>query len=471
MNIKEKYIDKKYQRPIKVIQFGEGNFMRAFVDWQIEQMNQKADFNGNVAIIQPIDKGMVANLNEQNCLYTLLLEGILNDEEVQSAELITSIQQAINPYQSFDEFKQLACLDTLELIFSNTTEAGIAFDNTCKLTDCPASSFPAKLTQFLYFRFQSGKNGLYIIPCELINYNGQKLKRYVLDYAELWRLPLEFTKWIEEKNYFYSTLVDRIVPGFPRENKDEVFARIGYEDNLLVKAEPFHLFVIEGNRKLEEVLPFKKAGLNIVLTDNMQPYRERKVRLLNGPHTTMTPIGLLAGFDTVGQVMKDNEFLKFINDEMYEEIAPVIDLPYEELAAYTESVKERFANPFVEHKLNSIALNSISKFRTRLLPTLLAQLEQGKLPKRIILALASLLIIYSGKTKVVVQDTDEVIELFEKSYSEDIAEYVNNILSATQLWEEDLSTYPDLTAEVIDDIQKIEKFGVYQSMKDINEGK
>lgn len=471
MNIKEKYIDKKYQRPIKVIQFGEGNFMRAFVDWQIEQMNQKADFNGNVAIIQPIDQGMVANLNEQNCLYTLLLEGILNDEEVQSAELITSIQQAINPYQSFDEFKQLACLDTLELIFSNTTEAGIAFDNTCKLTDCPASSFPAKLTQFLYFRFQSGKNGLYITPCELINYNGQKLKRYVLDYAKLWDLPLEFTKWIEEKNYFYSTLVDRIVPGFPRENKDEIFSRIGYEDNLLVKAEPFHLFVIEGNRKLAEVLPFKKAGLNIVLTDNMQPYRERKVRLLNGPHTTMTPIGLLAGFDTVGQVMKDNEFLKFINDEMYEEIAPVIDLPYEELAAYIESVKERFANPFVEHKLNSIALNSISKFRTRLLPTLLAQLEQGKLPKRIILALASLLIIYSGKTKVVVQDTDEVIELFEKSYSEDIAEYVKNILSATQLWEEDLSTYPDLTAEVIDDIQKIEKFGVYQSMKDINEGK
>lgn len=464
-------VDKNIEKnsfPIKVVQFGEGNFLRAFIDWQVQKMNQLANYKGSVAIVQPIERGMVEKLKQQDNRYTLLLEGLLNGEKIQDSEIITCISKSINPYKEYKEYQQLALLDSLEVIFSNTTEAGIAYNDTDKFEDQLASSFPAKLTQFLYYRFEGGKKGLHIIPCELINHNGNQLKKYILQYAHLWELPKAFIDWIEQENYFYSTLVDRIVPGFPRDNQEEVFSQIGYEDPLLVKAEPFHLFVIEGNQKLKAVLPFEAAKLNIILTDDMQPYRERKVRLLNGPHTTMTPIGLLAGFHTVGEVMSDKEFSKFINDEMYYEIAPVIDLPQAELTHYIEAVKERFANPFVKHELISIALNSISKYRTRLLPTLLAQLDRGVMPKRIVLALAALLTIYRGNSEVKIVDTDEVVSYFEEINQKGLTEYVTTVLSCEKLWGLNLTTCLPLVSKVEKDMVDIRENGIYEKIMQLN---
>ena len=336
-NIKDIQITKE-NNPVKVIQFGEGNFLRAFIDWQIQQMNNKGLFNGSVAVVQPIENGMVDWLEEQNDNYTVVLEGLLEGQKVQSDEIISVIDCTVNPYKNFEDYLQLADIQSAEFIFSNTTEAGITYDSNDRLEDKPAKTYPAKLTQLLYRRFKNSMSGFQIIPCELIEHNGDNLKKIVLQYAKLWNLGEDFVEWVNHENDFYSTLVDRIVPGFPRENKEEVFERIGYEDNMLVKAEAFLLFVIEGNKKLEELLPLKKAGLNVIVTDDMQPYRERKVRLLNGPHTTMAPLALLAGVDTVGDVMKDTDFLKFITDEMHDEIAPMIALPKEELTLYIEAI-------------------------------------------------------------------------------------------------------------------------------------
>jgi len=253
--INELNLDKK-KFPTKVIQFGEGNFLRAFIDWQIQQMNNQQLFNGGITIVQPIEKGMIDYLEAQDNLYTVTLEGLLDGKKIQSDEVITSINNTINPYAKFSEYLELAEEDTIEVIFSNTTEAGIAYDETDQKGAAPAKSYPGKLTQLLYRRFELNKAGFHIIPCELINYNGEKLKEIILKYADLWDLGTGFKEWIEKENYFYGTLVDRIVPGFPHENKEEVFERIGYEDNMLVKAEAFLLFVIEGNSKLAEVLPW-----------------------------------------------------------------------------------------------------------------------------------------------------------------------------------------------------------------------
>ena len=460
---------KKKTLPTKVIQFGEGNFLRAFVDWQIQQMNNQGLFNGGVAIVQPIEHGMIKNLDAQNDIFTVVLEGLLEGKKVQSDEIITAVNSTVSPYEDFDAYLALAEEDSIEVIFSNTTEAGISYDESDKPEDKPANSYPGKLTQLLYKRFELGKKGFHIVPCELINHNGNKLKEYVLKYADLWNLGEDFKQWIEKDNRFYATLVDRIVPGFPHDNKEEVFARIGYEDNMLVKAEAFLLFVIEGSQELADVLPLKEAGLNVIITDNMQPYRERKVRLLNGPHTTMTPLGLLAGVETVGDIMKDPDFSKFIHDEMYQEISPMIDLPKDELAFYSEAIKERFSNPFVRHELMSIALNSISKYQTRLLPGVLQNIERtNKVPRRMTSALAALLVIYGDFDGVTVQpvDGDDVIAKFkELRTSED---YIGAALSEVDFWGEDLTKYPELTQEVRNDVETILTKGSRSLVQEIN---
>lgn len=463
---------KKENYPVKVIQFGEGNFLRAFIEWQIQQMNNKGLFKGSVAVVQPIEHGMVDWLDEQNDNYTVVLEGLLEGKKVQSDEIITVIDHTVNPYKNFDDYLKLADIESAEFIFSNTTEAGIAYDANDKLEDRPAKTYPAKLTQLLYRRFKNGMNGFQIIPCELIEHNGDNLKKVVLQYAKLWNLGEDFAAWIEKENDFYSTLVDRIVPGFPRDNKEEVFARIGYEDNMLVKAEAFLLFVIEGDKKLEELLPLKKAGLNVIVTDDMQPYRERKVRLLNGPHTTMAPLALLAGVDTVGDVMKDNDFETFIDDEMALEISPMIALPKEELAMYAQAIKERFNNPFVRHELTSIALNSMSKCEYRLLPTIIQNIERtGKVPERITLAFAAWLYIYGpyGQTTVEPQDTPDVMAALEEMKKSN--DYVTAVLGHEAFWGTDLTKYPELVAQVQKNIEDIQKIGTRALIQKINESK
>ncbi len=454
--------------PTKVIQFGEGGFLRAFIDWQIQQMNKAGLFQGGVAVVQPIEKGMTKVLDEQDDLYTVLLEGKLNGNKVQSHEVIEVINETVRPYEDYQAYLDLAKNDAAEFIFSNTTEAGIAFDETDKLSDRPQNSFPGKLTALLYERFKLGKKGFQIIPCELINHNGDNLKQIVLQYAELWQLGSAFIDWINQENNFYATLVDRIVPGYPRDRASALEEEFGYQDNLIVKAEPFLIFVIEGNQRIEQLLPLKKVGLNVVVTGDMQPYRNRKVSLLNGPHTTMSPIARLAGITTVGAVMNDADFSKFINDEMYEEIIPTVALPQDELNAYAEGVKERFENPYVQHELSAIALNSISKFKARLLPTFKRYVSMyQKLPARITLALAAYLYIYANQAEFAPQDTPEIIAEFEHLVQS--TDYVEAALSDQNLWDENLMQYDGLAELVEQDLKLIKIDGARKAVQLINE--
>lgn len=454
--------------PTKVIQFGEGNFLRAFIDWQIQQMNKQGLFQGGIAVVQPIGKGMTKVLDEQDDLYTTLLEGKLNGQKVQDHEIIESINETIRPYEDYQSYLDLAKNDDIQFIFSNTTEAGIAFDENDNLTDQPQNSYPGKLTALLYERFKLGKQGFQIIPCELINHNGNTLKEIVLKYAQLWNLGQDFVDWINQENDFYATLVDRIVPGYPKERAADLEKEWNYHDRLIVKAEPFLIFVIEGDKKLEKLLPLKEAGLNVVVTDDMQPYRNRKVSLLNGPHTTMSPIARLAGIETVGQVMKDPDFYKFINDEMYQEIIPTVALPEQELNDYAEGVKERFENPYVNHELSSIALNSISKFQARLLPTFKRYFaKEKKLPLRITLALTSYLKIYAGKADFAPEDTPEVLAEFKELRQKD--NYVQAALADEKLWGEDLTQFSGLIDLVKQDLQIIDQQGSRKAVQMINE--
>lgn len=453
--------------PTKVIQFGEGNFLRAFIDWQIHQMNKQELFNGGVKIVQPLAKGMTQMLDEQDDLYTVLLEGVLNGKKVQSHEVIESVNGTIRPYDNYAEYLALAEDDNIEVIFSNTTEAGIAFDENDKLADQPQNSYPGKLTALLYHRFELGKKGFHIIPCELINHNGDQLKKIVLRYAESWKLGQAFVDWINNENKFYSTLVDRIVPGYPRDRATELEEEWGYHDQMMVKTEPFLIFVLEGSQAINEVLPLKKAGINFVVTDDMQPYRNRKVSILNGPHTTMSPIARLAGIETVGEVMRDDDFYQFINDEMYQEIIPTIDLPEKELEDYAEGIKERFENPYVKHELSSIALNSISKFAARLLPTLKRYIDKNqKLPERIVLALAAYLKIYRGEVSFEPNDTVEILAGFEKIKADQ--DYVNEALSNTDFWGEDLTKISGLESLVNNYLAEIDEKGTREIVKEIN---
>lgn len=455
--------------PTKVIQFGEGNFLRAFIDWQIQQMNKKGLFEGGVAIVKPTNIGGLHAFHEQDNLYTVLLEGLLNGEKVQTDEIITCVNESVDPYEDYEAFLALAEIGTAEVIFSNTTEAGIVFDETDKMENTPPKSFPGKLTALLHHRFELGGKGFQIVPCELINHNGDQLKECVLKCADLWHLGADFKKWVETENDFYATLVDRIVPGYPKDDAEAICDRLGYEDKLLDKAEAFLLFVIEGSKKLKEVLPLKEAGINVILTDDMQPYRERKVRILNGPHTTMTPLGLLAGVETVGEIMEDEDFSKFIADEMTEEISPMVPLPEEELASYAQVIRERFSNPFVRHELMSIALNSISKYKTRLLPVFLPYLKKyGKVPARMTLALAGYLVIYGGFEGVEVKPVDSgaVISRFKELKQSD--DYVTAVLSETDFWGEDLTQYPEIVAEVKADVEKLLTIGSRAAVEEIN---
>ncbi|MGO4784898.1 tagaturonate reductase [Cryobacterium sp. W22_MBD10_FK3] len=459
--------------PTRAIQFGEGNFLRAFVDWQLQQMNKQGLFNGGVKIVQPLAGGLVAMLEEQDNLYTVLLEGKQDGEEVQTHEVITLVNGTVNPYTDYDAYLDLANDDDIEFIFSNTTESGIVFSADDQLTDRPHASFPGKLTALLFRRFELGKKGFTLIPCELIEHNGDKLKETVLATAAHWELGDAFVQWVNTSNTFYSSLVDRIVPGYPKDRAEELCTQFGFEDRLIVKAEPFLLWVIEGPAELTETLPLAKAGLNVTVTDDMTPYRERKVFLLNAPHTTMATLARLAGVETVRDVMLDADFGPLVDKVMYEEIMPVLDLPHDELAAYAESVKERFENPFMHHELAAIALNTASKFKSRLLPVLLGfHTANGTLPPRITLALSALLLTYSGDAAVTITPVDsaETIATFHAAYAaaaENTEAYVAAILADTALWGADLSAVDGLVDRVAAGFDSLRGRGVRATIADL----
>ena len=343
---------KKYTE--KIIQFGEGNFLRAFIEWIIWKTNQKTDFNGSVVVVQPIEKGMVGWLNEQDGLYHLNLQGLQNGQPVDSVDLIDVVSRGLNPYEDFDAYLKLAEQPEIRFVISNTTEAGIAFDPACKFTDKPASSYPGKLTQLLYHRFDyfSGdmSRGLILFPCELIFENGKHLKECILQYIDLWQLGEDFRNWFLNACGVYSTLVDRIVPGYPRDTAEQLCERVGYKDNLLDKAEIFHLWVIEAPKEIAAEFPADQAGLNVLFVPSEAPYHERKVTLLNGPHTVLSPVGYLSGLNTVKECCEDELVGPFVRRVMYEELLPTLNLPKEELVKFADDVMERFRNPFVKRR-------------------------------------------------------------------------------------------------------------------------
>ncbi|MGP0587226.1 tagaturonate reductase [Paenibacillus timonensis] len=455
--------------PERIIQFGEGNFMRAFTAWQVQQMNQQDRFQGSVVMIKPQGSPVSEHYAKQDHLYTVLINGIAEQQIVREHEIVSSVSRLISPYAEYEQFLALAEQDSLEFITSNTTEAGIAYNSEDRLTDAPQRSFPGKLTALLYRRYQLGKAGYTIIPCELIDRNGEKLREIVLRYAAEWNLGDGFTEWIERENTFCCSLVDRIVPGFPQEKAAQLERELGYCDRLMVTAEPYLLWVIEGPNWLPERLPLVEAGLNVIFTDNLRPYREQKVHLLNGPHTAMTALGLLAGLETVEDVMNDEDLAVFVRELMEEEIVPMLDLPIEGLIAYAQTVRERFMNPFIRHELASISLNSIAKFQTRLLPVLLRyQRERGELPKRITLAFAALLVGYRGD-RLERKDSPDVLVLFDQAWAQPV-KVIPTLLREVKLWGEDLSDVPELAGFLEQYVQKLDAFGARATLQWIGGG-
>jgi len=430
-------------RPIKVLQFGEGNFLRAFVDWIIDILNEKSDFNGAIQIIQPIQQGMINLINDQNGLYHVILNGLMNGKKVNETRLITSVAGAMSPYQDFNKFLQLAENPDLQFIVSNTTEAGISFDaKDLSPTQLP-NSFPGKLTALLYHRFLffkgDPKKSLIIMPCELIDRNGSALKATILQYIKQWQLSQDFNNWIETHTTFCNTLVDRIVPGFPKENISEIHNQLGYSDNLVVTAEPFLLWVIEAPQKVRAQFPAEKTNLQIKFVSDLSAYRTRKVRILNGAHTAMVPVAYLMGFRTVRESIEDKVIGDYIRRVIYNEVIPTLDLPDEELKQFADDVLERFQNPYIKHELISIALNSISKFKTRVLPSILEYASRKhQLPPNLVFSLAALIRFYKGDfngVNIPLQDSPDVLDFFGAVWGkESLTEISNLVLGNESFW-------------------------------------
>lgn len=420
-------------RKERVIQFGEGGFLRGFVDYFLQKLNDKELWEGSVVVVQPIERGMCEMLEKQNCEYNLFLRGIDNGEVVDEHTHIDVISRCVNPYTDNAAYMALAENPDFRFIVSNTTEAGIVFEADNKFEDAPAKSFPGKLTQLLYKRYKLGLKGFIILSCELIDHNGEELLKCCEQYADLWQLGDDFKNWMKNENSFCSTLVDRIVTGFPRDEHAALCERIGYVDNMMDTAEIFHLWVIQGDH--EDELPLKKAGFNVVWTDNVDPYKKRKVRILNGAHTSMVLGAYLYGLTTVGECLKDEKVSALLKKCIFDEIIPTIG-DTEDNRQFGAAVLERFSNPFIKHLLLSIALNSVSKFHARVLPTILEYKESfGAYPPALTFSLAALMAFYRTDNA---NDGEEIMQ-FMKTAS------VADILKREDYWGQDLS---DLLPEV-----------------------
>lgn len=456
--------------PIKVLQFGEGNFLRAFADWIIDILNEKAGFNGSVQIIQPIRKGMASMINAQDGLYHVVLNGIKNGIAAKEIRLITCVSGAVNPYEDLHTFLKAGENPDLKIVISNTTEAGISFDGSDTSPDSLPNSFPGKVTMLLYHRYRhfqgAPDKALTFLPCELIDKNGDALRTTVLQYAIHWKLPADFEHWIREHNIFCNTLVDRIVPGFPKDTVHEIRQETGYADNMVVLAELFHLWVIEGPEQVRHLLPASKAGLEVKFVEDMAPYRTRKVRILNGAHTVMVPVAYLYGLRTVRESVENEELGKYIRKVIFEEIIPTLDLPPDELKQFADDVIERFLNPFIRHELSSIALNSVSKFKVRVLPSILEYIKRKKqLPERLLFSLAALICFYKGTWQNIilpVSDSPEIVAFFKTAWKNDAAGVADAVLSNAAFWGEDLGKVKGLKESVtkhLKYIQDCEKIG------------
>lgn len=476
--------------PERVLQFGEGNFLRAFVDYFIDMMNERAGFNSKVVLVQPIATpagalDLAKVINDQDGLYTLYLRGFENGQKVNDKRIISCVSRCLNAYTDYDALMQCAENPDLRYIACNTTEAGIVYNPACRFDEAPPASYPAKLTQFLYRRYQhfgtqTGK-GFVILSCELIDDNGKELEKCVLQYIDQWGLESGFKTWVQQENVFCSTLVDRIVTGYPRSEAQSLNAENGYEDMLLDTGEIFGFWVIEGPESLNQELPFAAAGLPVLITDNHKPYKQRKVRILNGAHTSMVLGAYLAGQDIVRDCMDDAVICKFMNRTIYEEIIPTLTLPQEDLNDFAHSVTERFKNPFIDHALLSISLNSTAKWKARVMPSLLQYVEKkASLPTCITASLAFYIAFYHGQhltdaglvaerngVPYTIQDDRFVLEFFYAHRADTAAQLAHAVLSNQEFWGCDLTDIDGLESAVAAYLETIEQQGTYAVMKSL----
>lgn len=466
----------KNSLPIKVLQFGGGNFMRAFVDYAIDVLNEQHGFNAGIALIQPTPRGSVHKLEEQDNLYTLFTRGIKNGGIVDEKRVISAIQRSVNPYNDYDAYLSLAEEEQLQFLFSNTTEAGIVFDkDEDRIENGPHTNFPAKVTAFLYRRYKyfngAADKGLTMIPCELINNNADTLKEYVLKYASLWKLEDDFSLWVENHNYFHNTLVDRIVPGYPKDDAAIYQEQLDYDDKMMVVSEAFLFWVIQGDDNLKQKLPLHKLNEQILVVKDIQPYRTMKVRILNGAHSAMVPFSILCGKETVKEAVDDEFTGAFIKSVVFDEIIPSLEMDKDEPETFANDTFDRFRNPFVKHLLSSIALNSISKFRVRVLPSLLGYVEKNqKIPAHITFALAALIRFYKGDWQdapLPVNDEESFVNIFKYIWlSKDYNKIATLALSNTTFWDTDLSEINGLKQAVAQALKDIDTKGIREGYKD-----
>ncbi len=465
--------------PEKVLQFGEGNFLRAFVDYWFDMSNEKAGWNGKIVLVQPIASGLTQLINEQEGLYTLYLRGRENGEKVDRKRVISSVSRCLNPYEQagYDAMMEVAVSDDLEYIVSNTTEAGIVYDPACQKADCPPASFPAKLTQVLYKRWQAGRKPVVILSCELIDNNGKELEKCVGQYIDQWQLEPEFRAWCGQCT-FCSTLVDRIVPGRVKDPEEarKLEEANGYHDELIDVGEVFGVWNIEGPAWLEEQLPFQKAGLNCIVVPDVTPYKKRKVRILNGAHTGFVLGAYLAGFDIVRDCMHNEHIKGFMNKMLHEEVIPTLPLDKADLEHFASAVEDRFNNPFVDHELMSISLNSTSKWKARNMPSFLEYVDkQGKLPTCLTMSLAAYIAFYSNDIQELneqgliclrpkgnpytISDDRWALEFYWAHRADSAAELVHAVLTNLQMWDQDLTQIAGLEAAVLADLELIRAQG------------
>ena len=468
------------EAPEKVLQFGEGNFLRAFVNYWFDIANERAGWNGKCVLVQPIAVGLADMINAQEGLYTLYLRGTENGECIDSRRVISSVSRCLDPYkkEGFDAMMEVAVSDSLEYVVSNTTEAGIVYDPSCRLEDAPAASFPGKLTQVLYRRWQAGKPGLVILSCELIDNNGKELLRCVEQYIEQWGLGAQFLAYCREHCTFCSTLVDRIVPGRIRDAAE--VARLeeinGYTDDLIDVGEVFGVWNIEGPDWLEEKLPFKAAGVNCPVVPDVTPYKKRKVRILNGAHTGFVLGAYLAGHDIVRDCMHDDTVRGFMNKMLYEEVIPILPLDQEDCKQFAAAVQDRFNNPFVNHELLSISLNATSKWRARNMPSFLDYIKiNGRLPVCLTMSFAAYIAFFSNDiqrledaglvcrrpkgNEYICSDDRWVLEFYYDHRNDSAAGLVHAVMTNEQMWGSDLTAVEGFERAVTAGLELIREKG------------
>lgn len=466
--------------PERVLQFGEGNFLRAFTDYWFDMANEKAGWNGKCVLVQPIAQGLTQLINRQEGLYTLYLRGRQNGEKVDAKRVISSVSRCLNPYekQDYDAMMDVAAGEALEYIVSNTTEAGIVYAPSCRLEDCPPASFPAKLTQVLLHRWRAGRPGVVVLSCELIDNNGKELLRCVNQYIKQWGLKEGFARWVNGDCTFCSTLVDRIVPGRIRDAAEA--ARLeeenGYRDALIDVGEVFGVWNIEGPEWLAEKLPFRAAGLNCPVVPDVTPYKKRKVRILNGAHTGFVPGAYLAGYDIVRDCMQDDVILGFMNRMLHEEVIPTLPLDRQDLEAFAAAVQDRFNNPFINHELMSITLNSTSKWRARNMPSLLEYAQTaGKLPPCLAMSFAAYIAFYSSDIQALteqglvcrrpkgneytVSDDRWVLEFYYSRRGVSDETLVHDVMTNEKMWGQDLTLVPGFEQAAAENLRRIRTEG------------